>query len=344
MKTIRLIATDLDGTIIGSSNDFPLYTAFRQRMNELKEKDGTLWAACTGRSLGSFQEFFSPMRMMGLNPDFVVVRHAYIYTIGRFGYTPRLLWNLRTWRHVWLDKLHVRRALNQWDKTFTRIYRGVKTISKTDERLCLQFDSEETASVGMGLLTEKARPFKHLKVFQYSREVDVMSVPFTKGLATSELARHLGIAPENILTIGNGYNDISMLDGTVARLTGCPSNSEKEVMEVVHNSGGHIAKGRCLHGVMEVLEAYLADTVCSDLPDSWEDAAHRVNPRSPSRPRGKSHRKRKHKYLMAGAIFAGVLYAALTVFANFNLLPFSGIIMIPYRFLLSLVMKLVEQL
>ena len=39
---IRLIATDLDGTLIGSANEFPLYNTFRERVDQLKPFAGSV--------------------------------------------------------------------------------------------------------------------------------------------------------------------------------------------------------------------------------------------------------------------------------------------------------------
>jgi hydroxymethylpyrimidine pyrophosphatase-like HAD family hydrolase len=41
MEDIRLIATDLDGTLIGSVDEFPLYSQFRQRLHAYRRENGT---------------------------------------------------------------------------------------------------------------------------------------------------------------------------------------------------------------------------------------------------------------------------------------------------------------
>ena len=69
MNVIQLLATDLDGTLIGSATEFPLYNSYREKVTELKRNYNTIWVACTGRDLSSFKRFFSPMRSMGMEPD-----------------------------------------------------------------------------------------------------------------------------------------------------------------------------------------------------------------------------------------------------------------------------------
>lgn len=337
MAVIRMLATDLDGTLIGSANEFPLYNDFREKVQELRRSYGTVWVACTGRTLSSFRDFFSPMRMMGIMPDYVIVNHAYIYSIGRHGYFPHMFWNLRIRYLIWISQLYVREAIDEWHEMITGVSLGVSTIRRKKDRLCLRFDSEESASVAADLLREKAKPYRHLQVFKYLMEVDVRSVPFTKGLALSELALHLGIPTSEILAIGNGHNDISMMGRNVALCVGCPSNSEDEVIDAVHKVGGHIATKRSLGGVLEILDAYRSGTVCSDLPPGW---VHPSEGGNPSTVRTSKHRGKPVNAMRVWLLIA-VIYVVLAAFASFHLVPYiSDYILKPFKLLMGLVEKL----
>ena len=93
---IKLIATDLDGTLIGRSNEAGLYSRLLDVIDDARRSDNATWVVCTGRSLRSFKRYFAPMAEMGLLPEFIIVKHAYIYQARRSGYAPHRLWNLRT--------------------------------------------------------------------------------------------------------------------------------------------------------------------------------------------------------------------------------------------------------
>ncbi|MBN2301218.1 MAG: HAD-IIB family hydrolase [Lentisphaerae bacterium] len=339
MADIRLIATDLDGTLIGSVNEFPLYAEFNARINEMRKENGLLWVACTGRNFRSYREFFSPMRVMGVMPDFIIISHAYTYSRTAFGYMPHFLWNVHIRYQMWINELAVRDAINEWYDMITGVALGVVTIRKQHNRLWLRFDSEDSANVVMDLLRERVKPFGHLRVFKYKKEVDVRSVPFTKGLAVSALAKHLNLDREHILAIGNGHNDISMLDGRVAAMVGCPSNSEAEVMRVVHEFGGHIASKRALGGVLEVMDAYAANSVRSELPDAWEDPEKGYNPRAKP-----SHGHKHHSRWLLFLLIVGVItYMALLAFASLDLIPYvSGLIMKPFNLFFAIVNKIAK--
>lgn len=338
---IRLIATDLDGTLIGSANEFPLYATFKEKLQQLRSNQRTYWVACTGRTRRSFNDFFNPMRAMGLEPDFIIIRHAYIFARTKVGYIPRVFWNLHICHLILQHRRFAREALQHWREMITGAAFGVRTVDRRRDRLRLQFDSDESASVAGQTLREKLEPYKHMKVFTYLREVDVRPIPFTKGLAVRELARHLNIAPEHILTIGNGHNDISMFSPDVAMLTGCPANSEAEVMSAVHDGGGHVAKQRSLTGVMEILDAHMTGTVKADLPAQWMPTPQLSNPHRQSQ----SSRSRMNTGKRESAticLVIGIVYATLLVFAYFGIVPFSEYVLKPYKLLTTGVQRLLE--
>jgi len=338
MKPIQLLATDLDGTLIGSATEFPLYTSFREKVIELRKNYGTIWVACTGRDLKSFRTFFSPMRTMGMAPEFIVVSHAYIFERTRIGYMPHIIWNLRIAYIIWMNNFTAREVIDEWHDAITGASGGVSTLKRSKSRLRLRFDSADAARVALEVIEEKIKDFRHLQVFRFDDEVDVRAVPFTKGLCVSELARHLGIDKEEVMTIGNGHNDISMLSRKVAGMCACPSNSEPEVMKAVSEAGGHVSREKSLGGVMDSINAYLGDKVDSSLPDGWVDPPHK-KPEKAKR----SSKHRKSRTPLRRKIFIGLIaYAVLTVFANYGLIPFvSGYIMIPYRIFLKFVEKLI---
>ncbi len=342
---LRLIVTDLDGTLIGNANEFALYDEFQKQLDHMRARHGAVWVVCTGRTLRSFRHFIEPMQTMGVAPEYAIIRHAYVYRHTRLGYRPHLTWNFWILMHLLISRLHIHSAINEWHALITGMTRHVTTIYRKRNRLCLRFDREEDAEAATEILTEKAREFRHLRVFRYLREVDIRMVPFTKGLAVYDLASRLGIPREEILAIGNGHNDISMLDGRIAKFTGCPGNAESAVMEIVHASGGHIAREHCLGGVVQILNAYLDGTIDSSLPPWWSPAASGLNPhtkgwssRPPRRPGG------RRKSRASALIFVAVCYAVLVVFASFDLMPFSDWIMKPVVSVGRIAMRILTRL
>jgi len=342
---IKLIVLDLDGTLMGRADEFHLYDDFAAKMAYFKAHYGTKWAVCTGRGPSGFRNFFRPMRSMGIAPDFVIFRHAYIWQRTRFGYLPRVNWNALILYRLWSNRLYVREALNQWSRMILGISPRVRIIYHKKDKLCVRFKSEENAVAVERILLEKTNAYNHLMVFRTMNEVDVRMIPFTKGLAVAELAERLGVSWNNTLAVGDGHSDMSMLDGEAAHFTGCPANAEIDVMAQVHKSGGHVARKRVLNGVLEILDAYLQDTVCSDLPEWWTPSFDNKGPRLKGSmvhtPKRKRRRVSSQKVTGWVVVLAG--YVTLTVFASFGLIPFlSGLIMKPFGLLTKLVARIIS--
>src|SRR4030095_14566226 len=74
-----------------------------------------------------------------------------------------------------------------------------------------------------------------------------------RGLVLSELARHLQLAPDQVLAVGDSANDISMLDGRLGFVCRTTSNAGERLKEGVRQNGGYVAEGRMGAGVVEIL-------------------------------------------------------------------------------------------
>lgn len=337
---IRLIATDLDGTVIGKGDEYFLYEQFRDKLNDIRRTNNALWAVCTGRRLKSFRKLFDSMRIIGIVPDYVIIKHAYIYSRTSFGYFPHVLWNLQIGYSKWLSRVTVARAIKRWQSVVLRNVKGARTMAMSKDRLCLQFNTPAEAATAAELLKKQVEGYRYIRVFPYVKEVDVRCIPYTKGLSLSELCKHIGCGPDNVLAIGDGHNDISMFGPEVAMYTGCPANSEPEVISAVHETGGHIAEKPFLAGVVEVVDAHINGEVLSALPEWWVDPSKGANPRRARRPSKEAQDK---KALRRGVLFAMSAYAVITVLASFRLIPFvSGLIMKPMYIIVKITLDVME--
>ena len=317
-----MFVTDADGTLMGHRREFEQYRAFRDRIAELRTTYGVIWVVCTGRSLGGYKHIFRPMRIFGISPDFVIVNHAYIFECKKWGFLPHWIWNLRILWLDWRDELIVRRALPKIRKAVLARNPFARVLVSNRNRLSFRFDDESAAEFGANVLRSEVRPYKYLQVFQSPVEISVRVIPFTKGLAVTELARHLKIANRQILVVGDGHNDISMMEIEPPCYTACPANAAPEVVETVHRTHGHIASERNLDGVMEVLTAYEQGKLNDQLPADWEEAQAPLS----TRPRSRGISGVMGTTLLLGLI----LYTTLLVVATFIRFPGRGLILKPY--------------
>jgi len=326
-----MLVTDADGTLMGHRPEFEQYRAFRDRIRQLRTTYGLLWVVCTGRSLAGYKYIFRPMRQFGISPDFVIVNHAYIFECKKWGYLPHWIWNLRIRWLEWNDEFAVRRALPKIRKAVLAQNPFARVLVSNGHRLCFRFDDESAAEFGAEVLRREVRPFKHLQMFQSPGEISVRVIPFTKGVAVMELARHLGVVNSQILVVGDGHNDISMMELKPSCYTACPANAAPEVVATVHRTHGHIASERNLNGVMEVLAAYEQGQLNNKLPEDWTESD------TPVMPRTHSHGIRG--VMGTSILLSLVLYTTLLVVASFIKFPGRELILKPYYFAIECIYK-----
>lgn len=334
LKRIRMLVTDADGTLMGRRPEFDQYRAFRAKINNLRTSYGAVWVVCTGRSLGGYKRLFRPMNAFGITPDYVIARHAYIYECRRWGYIPHWFWNLRVLWLQWGDHLALRRAMPRLRRLVISRNPFARVSYSGKERLCFRFEDEGAANFGAEILRAEARPYKYLQIFQTPGEVEVRAIPFTKGLAVRELARHLGVPNEKILVVGDGHNDISMMEMDPPCHTACPGNAAAEVIEAVHKTGGHIASDRSLGGVIEVLTAYETGSINAALPAGWSGF---------DQPPAKPKTSRGIRGMGTFVVLMLVFYTTLLVVCSFCRFPGSSAILKPYASLLEHVRLMVEK-
>ncbi|MBN1673455.1 MAG: HAD-IIB family hydrolase [Kiritimatiellae bacterium] len=336
MPRLRLIALDLDGTLVGGTNEHAHYLSLRETLNRLRREQGLLWVICSGRRMRSFLSVWRPMMDIGLGPDYLILKGAYIYRATPRGYSPHWRWNMRIRRVLRANRRLIARALPRWNKMAKSMFPGIRTFTLRADYMRLHVADAKIAPQVAELMRRTARPYRDLLVFHYGHEVQLVTVPYTKGLAVFELARHLCVTADEVLAIGDGYNDISMMEQATARFTGCPANAELEVMRAVSERGGHIAAERGVAGVLDVISAHQHGTVRSEVPPgraaSAADSPRGIR-RRPPQPR-RSRLSREAWVVLACA------FTLILVLAQFGMIPGGRLIVRPFHLLISLLAKL----
>jgi len=270
MPEIDILATDLDGTLVGTHHVYAEYQEFAQEIAEFRRVTGAKWIICTGRSKRGFLSVFGRAMGMGVRPDYLITRERFVHTVtAQVVHMPRLVLNRRIRRSVARLQRQYSKAFASWHKFMTDWDFGATGSARTRLHMWFRFDTADNAVQAADLLRERSASLSHVSVRHHAKEVQVSQPEFRKGLAVAVLARRLNVTPERVLAVGNGHNDLYMLNREVARFSGCPANSSREVMRAVHNNGGHIAGRPDIAGVTDILRAYRTDSVNSDLPADW---------------------------------------------------------------------------
>lgn len=253
---MRLISTDFDGTLIGFDSDGRCSPAFAAVL-EKHHRNGGIWAINTGRSLEhaieGLEKFRSPV-----SPDFLLTLEREIYQCtGEGVWISHGDWNENCEKH------HAQ-LFSEAGGIFTLIER----LAREKEGITILYEEEVPAGLITAteeLMDEVARILDglvgELPKFGYQRNTVYLRFchrDYHKGAALGELCRLEDVPAEEVLAAGDHFNDLSMLDGSYAKMTACPANAIDPVKKAVRESGGYIAKASWADGIAEAVRHFEA--------------------------------------------------------------------------------------
>ena len=253
---LKLLTTDFDGTSIGFAPQESCVDSLALALEKIKH-DGILWSICTGRDFVYFLEgleYFNPP----VQPDYLITSERYLYRRDeKKGWLAFTEWN----QHC--DSLHeelfkknglffeqIKNLIAQYQGkiTFLENHQGVPDTLLTDHEELLDE------------VVLQLRSLSHYPVdfsFQRSRtHLRFCHEHYDKGKVLAKLSCALVLNPENVLAIGDHYNDLSMLDGQVAGMVACPSNAHDEVKTLVQKANGYISNYSAGEGTADGIQFY----------------------------------------------------------------------------------------
>lgn len=253
---MRLISTDFDGTLIGFDSDGKCSPDFAEVL-EQHHRNGGMWAINTGRSLDHAMEgverFQAPVP-----PDFLLTLEREIYQCTADGvWVSHGDWNENCEKHH-AHLFSVAGNIFSLVKRLAREKNGIEVIYEEDVPAGLVTATEEIMDEVALALDEM---IGELPKFGYQRNTVYLRFchrDYHKGAALGELCRLENIPAEEVLAAGDHFNDLSMLDGSYARMTACPENAIDPVKKAVRESGGYVAKARCADGIAEAIRHFEA--------------------------------------------------------------------------------------
>lgn len=326
--TFRILAAELDGMRFGSASADDLGVDFSRAMSSLGPSGEALWVAFISRSRFGAMRRLLPFADSGRMPDYLILRHWLIYRRTRIGYLPCVAWNVRILWRIIRNPFMARRILDAWYEDTVKRFATMKTMIRTDNHLRMRFDSMADADAALAPLEKLLSPYRYASVVRTDREVEIRPEPFIKGLALSQLCEQLQIVAKDVLAIVYWSSDLSLVRKSVAACCGCAANADHGILHAVHAAGGHVARSKGMKGVLEVIQAYRGDRVLSDLPSNWNVPKKDIS--MPERLLRNSQRRRRIQRVFTLTVG---LYVILAVFASFDVIPMSALILAPCRIL-----------
>lgn len=250
----RLLSFDFDGTLHHPADDPPIPSECFEWIRHLREERSAIWCINTGRSFEHLIEGMAESRFPFL-PDWIVAREREIYQVDPSGkIVPHAEWNDRceTEMHAMFDRAYeflqrVRREVGEHTGADWIEMEGepAGVISRTDEEM--DWICKRVVELGPPADLGWQRNSIYLR-FGHKQ--------YHKGSSLGEIARLNRLASVDCFAIGDGHNDLEMLDGEYAAYVACPANAVPEVREKVAAQRGYIATQAHGRGAFEALQAY----------------------------------------------------------------------------------------
>ena len=263
---IRMIAVDLDGTLLGGTEGrygfLPEGTAALRKAASSQARI----AIVSGRDFEFIEGLLAREGVFVSEsgwPHIVIAEERFLYRLRGGRYEPDREWNEAIGQ---LERMHFERirsgveallagdvgsldggARRQEEALERR--RGFVEVSFTDPRR-----AQAAVPLFEAWLDGLRLPYS---IVRNVADVCVRHRSVGKGVMLDKVCREWGIAPSEVLAVGDSANDLSMLDGRFGFIGACPGNAEASVKDAVGRGGGYIAEGRYGQGVADAVNRYM---------------------------------------------------------------------------------------
>ena len=222
MDTIRLIASDLDATLLDGQSRLP--PDFAETVRALTER-GIRFAAASGRPIYTLEEMFAPLRddiiFVGDNGGAICWKGESLYLSEMDAADWRTLaGQARSAGHAavlcGLETAYVEEQFRPYDRVFKRFYTKVEYVPHLEDvtarvdKFTIYFP-EGDAQKGYDALYGPVWGGRFSVAVAGADWVDIMNPGIHKGAALLRLGERLGVPPEGMMAFGDTFNDAEML-------------------------------------------------------------------------------------------------------------------------------------
>lgn len=254
--SIRLVCLDFDGTAVDYDADKTFFHAgVIEQLNRLGHS-GVEWCTNSGRSREDQENILRCSEACGLRhlPAAMLCSEAFIFCRGQDGrYVALEPWN--SIAQTVLREFHasVQSVLSGRLESWRGQYDVDVRLGAEHTVFCVEGD-ESRVDAFSAQLAQALAGLPRISITRNGGWVVVLPDSMGKGNVLQGYMSSRGLARDDVLAIGDHLNDISMLNGAVARWVACPSDARAAVVETVRAAGGRVASLPGPLGTAEILK------------------------------------------------------------------------------------------
>jgi hydroxymethylpyrimidine pyrophosphatase-like HAD family hydrolase len=232
----HLIILDLDGTSVRYEPRLQMDPLVVDTLRDVR-RHGVHWVMNSDRDFPDMRDIAMQLAVEDRPQALLSMQHL-IFWLGEGGeYAADETWNrsrkaLRA--QLWE---HCRHLFEDWHAEFGSRYTIVDHYVSDDAfALCVPPDEHTRLFSEM---KERLSTWEIGAVSGNHEWVFIVHRDFSKASLVHECAGRMGVPVDRRLTVGDGMNDLSMLQPSAAGRVGCPANACSTVLEAVRRHGGH---------------------------------------------------------------------------------------------------------
>ena len=261
-QRIRLVAFDLDGTALENER---IPRRCRKLLAQFVREGGVVTTA-SGRALAPQQEilrrsWISPRKGY---PQFLITCDKFIYELRDEAYEPLEEWNDGL-RQRWANVLPViLQRLPGVTAAFAREgiaheFVGSESFWRDVGYVAMLFEDSEQAIEAGKLLQRSLGDMDGIYINRNLATGAVTCTGFSKGDALVHLSQVRGLSPDEVLAVGDAFNDLSMLDGRFGFRSAAVANAMSEIKDAVGGNSGYLSPQPAAGGLRDILRKLLAE-------------------------------------------------------------------------------------
>lgn len=249
-----LIALDLDGTSVRYDPRLEMDPALIEYINSLRPQ-GVSWVMNSDRYTDTMTDIAGLLESEK-KPAAILSCQRFIHLLNSdnsyMSFSPWNTKQMQVHEKLWSN---IAPFFNDWRKAVEKNYTIIDSVIN-ELVFAFMVPADQTQEL-RELMQKFIEPWPEAQVSGNQEWTFILHSSFSKGRVLRKCAELLSVSSRNIIAVGDGINDITMLDGSVTPLVGCPANACPKVIKAVTEAGGVVAESEAAAGALQVLEHYL---------------------------------------------------------------------------------------